>query len=163
MAKVPERTSSSGAELSFDLSEELAREIADQIGPLVSKGQRDQIVARVVRVTQSEMFQGPIAHPKHLRQYEDILPGSADRIIRMAESQLEHSQKMQERVLDAEIYDHKSGRLYGFLALTALIVGGVVTGALGMEALSLAFLGAGALGVVGSFIRGKARGKSAEE
>lgn len=156
MAKVPERTPLPGAEHTFDLSEELAREIADQIGPLVSKGTRDQIVARVVRVTQSEMFQGPIAHPKHLAQYEETLPGSADRIIRMAESQLEHSQKMQERVLDAEIGDQKSGRLYGFLALLSLIIASAVTGALGMQALSLAFLGTGVLGVVGAFIRGRA-------
>lgn len=33
----------------------------------------------------NEQFSGPIAHPKHLREYEDIVPGSAERIISMAE------------------------------------------------------------------------------
>ena len=43
-----------------------------------------------VRATQVSEWSGPLPAPDDLRQYEDILPGSADRILRMAENQQQH-------------------------------------------------------------------------
>lgn len=45
----------------------------------------------------SRMFSGPLPSPDAFREYEDVLPGAADRILGMAEFQLRHrasSQKM---------------------------------------------------------------------
>jgi uncharacterized membrane protein len=108
----------------------------------------------VVSIVQSERFSGPIAHPSHLREYEEICPGSADRIIAMAESNLAQMHKMQEKALDGEIRDHRDGRLYGFLALALLIIGAIGAGYMGNTTLAVTFLGAGALGTVGAIIKG---------
>jgi len=35
-------------------------------------------------------FAGPLPHPSVLAGYDDVVPGSAERILRMAEKQLEH-------------------------------------------------------------------------
>jgi uncharacterized membrane protein len=61
-------------------------------------------------------------HPKHLREYDEILPGSAERIIAMAERNLEHNMNMDRIIMTAEISDRKLGMFMGFglfLLLTA--------------------------------------------
>lgn len=35
-------------------------------------------------------FSGPLPHPQTLRQYDEVLPGAAERILRMAEKQQDH-------------------------------------------------------------------------
>lgn len=106
-------------------------------------------------IVQQERFSGPIAHPKHLREYENILPGAADRIISMAEHNLKHNQDFQMGALNADIKDSGDGRKYGFAALCLLILGAIFSTWLDNTALALAFLGTGALGVIGLFIRGR--------
>lgn len=107
-----------------------------------------------------ERFSGPIAHPKHLREYEQICPGSADRIIKMAEGQLEHAQSIQDKALTGDIADTKAGRWFGFAALMVLIIGAIICGVLGKDTIALALLGTGALGTIGAFIKGR-RGANA--
>lgn len=87
-AKIPQGPASSRPESPSNASqvervdEVLTAEIDRQIGTIVPQGQREQIVARVTRIVQSEVFSGPIAHPRHLREYDLVVPGSADRIIK---------------------------------------------------------------------------------
>ena len=57
-----------------------------------------------------ERASGPIPPPKMMREYEDVLPGSADRIWSMAERE-------QERQID---YDNR-GLLFGFIVALILI------------------------------------------
>ena len=162
MAKPPEKRTLP-TESQPDPIDTLADEIAKRIGNVVSKDQRAQVVAQVVSLVKEERFSGPIAHPAHLREYEDILPGAADRIISMAESNLKHAQEMQEIALKADVQDMKDGRFYGFIALLSLIVAAFVCGLMKMETLALAFLGAGALGVVSSLIKGRGNGNGASK
>ncbi len=46
------------------------------------------------RIVLSAEFKGPLPPPGLLRQYEDVLPGSADRIFKMAEKALDHDISM---------------------------------------------------------------------
>lgn len=133
---------------------EFAEELAKRVSAIVPKGQQAAVVAQVMTLVQEERFSGPIAHPRHLREYEQILPGSADRIIRMAEGNLRHAQEMQCKALQADIDDAKAGRLYGFIALISLIVAAAVTGWAGQKELSLSLVGVGALGTITAFIKG---------
>jgi len=112
----------------------------------------------MVSLVQQEKFSGPIAHPKHLREYEDILPGSANRIIEMAEGNLKHAQTVQLRALEADVEDIKAGRRFGFAALLVLIFCALVCGYLKNNTLALAFLGTGAVGTVVAFIKGRSGG-----
>lgn len=73
----------------------------------------------------------------------------------MAERNLDHAHRMQEKALEGDIQDTKDGRRYGFLALCLLIIGAIVSAYMGNNELALAFLGTSALGVIGAFIRGK--------
>lgn len=140
------------ANVNDPLADELAKRLKSLLPP---GGQQAQIVAQVVSLVQAERFSGPIAHPRHLREYEEIVPGSANRIIEMAEGDLAHSQRLQNFVFEAEIADQREGRRLGFLALLALIASALYCGVNGHELLAGGFIGAGALGVVGAFIRGR--------
>ena len=156
MAKQPENVSKKATpQPNSSELDDLAKEVAKRIDALVPQGQRSQVVAQMVSLVQEERFSGPIAHPRHLREYDDILPGSANRIITMAENNLEHAHHMQRTAIAADVQDMKDGRRFGFAALIILILSALLCGSLGNNTLALAFLGAGALGVIGNFIDGR--------
>lgn len=137
-----------------DERDEFASEIAKRIGNLVGRDQAHQVTAQIVSLV-AEKFSGPIAHPVHLQMYEEIVPGAADRIIRMAEGSLSHSQQMEERALAADIEDTKAGRWFGFVALICLIGAALFCAWIGQVWLAGMFIGAGALGTIGVLVRGK--------
>lgn len=60
-----------------------------------------------VQIQRSELRVGPIPDPAALAQYDQISPGAADRIIRMAEAQAAHSQTMERDSLQANIVAHR--------------------------------------------------------
>lgn len=126
-----------------------------QIGPLVQGRSREQVVSRVLAVVQEEVFRGPIPHPRHLEAYERICPGSADRILGMAEKTLEHNISVSRIEQEDEGADRQLGMKLGFAALMALVASAVVLGALGHANLAAGFIAAGALGTVGRFISGR--------
>ena len=67
------------------------KEIVDQLEQL-PEDQRQQILAKaVVQLSRTEvsLFSGPLPPAEELARYEDALPGSADRIVTMAEKEQE--------------------------------------------------------------------------
>lgn len=76
----------------------------------------------------SSSYAGPIPDPDSLRQYEDILPGSADRILKMAENQGSHRRKREIKEGDSRIKQSSTGQWMGFLlALTFMIIAAYLT------------------------------------
>ena len=57
-----------------------------------------EVVYQRAIVAYGETFIGPLPPPETLAQYEEILPGSAERIMVLAESQAEHRQSLEETV-----------------------------------------------------------------
>lgn len=157
MAKPPAHTAkkSTPSTEAHAFQDEVAEEISKRISALVPSAQRGQVIAQVVSLITEERFSGPIAHPKHLREYEEICPGAADRIMRMAENNMAHHHAMQEKAVTADVDDLRNGRRYGFAALALLFVGAVFSVWWGNTTLALAFLGTGALGTVGHLIKGR--------
>lgn len=138
--------------LSFPTS--VQEEIEREVGPLLPQGQREQIVMRLTRVMTSEMFSGPIAHPRHMREYEEILPGSAERIIAMAEKAQSHNQAMENKIIDGTIKISAQAMYLGFLALLILIGGAIYAGTHGNNILAGILLTGGVLTGATSLIRG---------
>jgi uncharacterized membrane protein len=66
---------------------------------------------------------GPLPPPQILAGYDQVLPGLADRIVSMAESDLRHHQDMQKTALDGEISERKMGQIGGTLVtIVALVI-----------------------------------------
>lgn len=53
-------------------------------------------------ITQVVSFQGPIPSPELLREYNEIVPGGADRIMKMAEAQSTHRMDLEKTVIKGD-------------------------------------------------------------
>lgn len=76
----------------------------------MSKHQNRAIVAH-----QSVSFSGPLPPPNHLEQYERIVPGSAERILKMAEEQSFHRRTLEAKVIHSGVSDSKKGLWFGLI------------------------------------------------
>jgi uncharacterized membrane protein len=100
-------------------------------------------------------FSGPLPHPQHLRDYETFLPGSADRIIRMAEQALDHNRETTTTQQRADNRYRTLGIWLGFAVLIVLVGLAFIAGMYGNNTLAALLVGATALSAVGLFIKGK--------
>ena len=69
----------------------------------------------VTQTHKSVSFSGPLPVPAYLAQYEEILPGSAERILKMAEEQSDHRRSLETKVINSGVSDSKKGLWFGFL------------------------------------------------
>lgn len=53
----------------------------------------------VHQVSQTEAWHGPLPPPESLKQYDVIVPGAAERILLMAEKEMEHRHQRENRTL----------------------------------------------------------------
>ena len=74
---------------------------------------------------ESVFFAGPIPHPSIIQQYEHTLPGSADRILKMAEDQSSHRQKLESSVIKSDISNERLGMYLSFIVIIIFIIAGV--------------------------------------
>lgn len=160
MGKPPAPSKGTNSSTTETVTQRSLEEVIDsQIGDLISQKQREVVVARMTSFIQSEHFSGPIAHPRHLRAYEDVSPGAADRIISMAEHQQSHIISMDKSVLSAEVSDRKLGMVLGAIAFLSLVGCALTTALLTTNPVVPGlFLGAAAIGGVGLFIKGRQAG-----
>jgi uncharacterized membrane protein len=115
---------------------------------------------RIMALSASAEFSGPIPHPALLAGYEKALPGAADRILGMAERQAAHRQELERDVVHANIASEKRGAYCG---LTVALTGFVLAGFLGYSGQGVAAITAALAPVVGlttAFIIGQNKKKA---
>ena len=78
---------------------------------------------RIATATQivTEISSGPIPTPQVLQQYNGIVPGAAERIIRMAEKQSDHRMDLERRV----IYSNIKKSYFGMILATSIAMYGL--------------------------------------
>jgi uncharacterized membrane protein len=112
---------------------------------------------------------GPLPHPQILADYDDILPGAAERILRMTEKSLDSRIKIQE----AESQDRtelvkmgttlaRRAQLFTFVLVLAFIAVTVVAVLKGQE-ITGAAAGLAAIGTIGWALRGGRKDKQSDE
>ena len=67
-------------------------------------------------------YAGPLPPPNILREYNDVLPGSAERILKMAEVQSLHRQKIELIVIQSNTKNELIGMIFGFIISIITIV-----------------------------------------
>ena len=85
----------------------------------IDSGRREIAVAAA-----SFHHSGPIPDPMTLERYDSLLPGAADRIIRMAEEQSAHRKEMEKIVVKSRTRDSLLGIISGFILALATIASG---------------------------------------
>ena len=84
---------------------------------------------KLVQVTHAQSFEfsvGPLPHPQLYGEYENILTGAADRIMKMAENAQGHLHRQQSTRLDADISLELRGQWMGFLVVVVALIGGMI-------------------------------------
>lgn len=139
-----------------ETTDRLREQIEESIGPVVGGSQREQVVERVRQLIAAELFRGPLPHPRHLGAYEEVCPGAADRIIRMAEIAQQRRDDRNDELVKLEYGDRRLGMKLGFSALVIMLVSGAIMTAIGDKVIGGGLITAAVIGtVVGSFIDGR--------
>jgi uncharacterized membrane protein len=106
--------------------------------------------------------QTPIPPPAWMREYNEIVPGSARQMIDDMHEQSAHRRRMEEMEIRAGIANSRRGQWMGYSLTMVAVVGGLVLAYLGKDAdyLWLSFGGLAALAAV--FVTGAVRERRAE-
>ena len=131
-----------------DLSEDELREFVDKLG-LPEDQKTDLIEAvkalRIERVSKSK-FSGPLPHPDNFERYEQIFPGAAERILSIAEKNLQIRADRQKGVIANERMKIIGATWVG----TLLIVAAGLMGWIGNNVIALPL---GIVGTLNLFLR----------
>jgi len=71
-------------------------------------------------------FQGPLPPPELMERYNQIIPGAAQRILNIFESQVQHRQALEQAVIKSDIRDSRLGLYLGFFVSVFAVIGGVI-------------------------------------
>lgn len=75
--------------------------------------------------TQVEAYQGPLPPAVQLAQYEEILPGAAERIIQTYEKQVEHRHYIEKQYIKSACGNSKLGIIVGaVISITTILMSG---------------------------------------
>lgn len=129
-------------------------EIDPKIFEGIPKLKKQQIIRSVV-VTMHKTHSGPLPDPKTLAEYSSIIPNGAERIMQMAEKQLDHRMQMENKVIGGQLLQSNIGQILAFLIGLAALSASTYCIVNGYE-WSGSLLGlAGLTGLVIAFIKGK--------
>ncbi|UEM21972.1 DUF2335 domain-containing protein [Skermanella mucosa] len=152
--KKPSLTRPQEAEAGLSIPGPIERQLEQALEPLVEPEQRGQLLTAVMRVV-TESYSGPLPHPAHFEAYEDAQPGSADRILMMAEKQQSHRIWWERFALIAQFSLAGFGLLCALLVSLSLIYGAIKLGMAGHDWLGGVLVATSAIGMVTSFIKGR--------
>lgn len=70
---------------------------------------------------QIEVHTGPLPAPATLEQYDKIVPGAAQRILAMAEKQVNHRIALEAQILPSREKQSSRGQMFAFIACLAML------------------------------------------
>ena len=114
----------------------------------------DSPLALLSAMAVSTRFAGPLPPPEVLKQYNEAVPDAAERILRMAEQQAAHRQKLEAKVVDSDIWKSYAGVIGAFVIVMAgFVTAYFIAPHLGWQGVAGA-VGLPIAGVVWTFIHG---------
>jgi uncharacterized membrane protein len=136
---------------------------------LGDRANADEAFARITRSSTlvTHKFSGPIPPPEILAGYERVHPGSADRIITMAETESQHRREMERSIVDGGLSSQKSqfsearlGQIFALvITIAALAIGGYT--AINGHEIAGGILGASSVGgIVTTMVWGRSTNKA---
>lgn len=129
-------------------------EIDPKIFEGIPKQKRQQIIRSFV-VTMHKTHIGPLPDPETLSEYSAIIPNGAERIMKMAEKQLDHRMSMENKVISGQLMQSNIGQFLAFLIGIAALGASTYCIVTGHEWAG-SILGIGGLtGLVTAFIKGR--------
>ncbi|MCH7520384.1 MAG: DUF2335 domain-containing protein [Candidatus Marinimicrobia bacterium] len=107
-------------------------------------------------VSETATWSGPMPPPEQLQEFENIVPGSAERILIMAENQQDHRKLAESTILSANILDTQRGQYLGSAVSVLAICGAVLAVYLGAHpVVSVALVGVPLVAVVKALVESR--------
>jgi len=107
-------------------------------------------------------FAGPLPPPEILAKYEQLMPGIAERLMSLTETEASHRRHLESKSLDAQIeaFNNESseirlGQILAFSIGTITIISGAYTSVHGAEIAGSLIGTGGVIGLVTAFIYGR--------
>lgn len=127
-------------------------------------GSKKRQIIKSVSVTMHKTHIGPLPDPETLSEYSIIIDKGAERIMVMAESQLNHRLRLENKVIGSQITQSYIGQISAFILCITMIVGGVFLVYKGHDISGSLISGTSLIGLATVFIKGKQQvEKSLEE
>lgn len=127
-----------------------------EIIKMVPERDRERAMSALTIIRQ-ESFAGPIPPPQVLKGYEDILPGSADRILKMAENQQQHRIEIEKKAISSQSENSKRGQIFAFIVFILCSFIGLAFAYFDMKTFAGIFLTGTMLALVALFIGGRVK------
>ncbi|MCP5051277.1 MAG: DUF2335 domain-containing protein [bacterium] len=97
---------------------------------------------------------GPLPSPQILKEYNELMPGAADRIFKMAEKAQDHIESTEKKLIDLDIKTElmltefeikkvSTGQTFAFIISITGLIGGIVCAFIGATEIGLALVGGG--------------------
>lgn len=128
--------------------------ISPELSEAISSLRPEQRCA-VMRAIKQESFSGPIPHPELLQKYENIQSGFAERIVGMAERQLNHRIKCENEIVEGSVDESRRGQNYGFVVALLFLGAAVFLGYSGHDWLAGGLGGGTLVSLVTIFVANK--------
>lgn len=107
----------------------------------------------IIEVNQE--FSGPIPPPHLLDQYNQIVPGAAERILSMAERQSAHRLELEKQVIASDIKKSERGQVFGLVVATVGLVLAFTLGMTGHQVAAGIIGGADIVSLAAIFVYGR--------
>ncbi len=117
----------------------------------------------IIQAMRRESFSGPIPHPEILQKYEEVQHGFAERIVSMAEHQLDHRIKCENKVVDGSVSESKRGQWIGFCVAVLFLLAATALGLTGHDWLGGVLGGGTLVALVTVFVQTKHKNKDSQE
>jgi uncharacterized membrane protein len=113
-----------------------------------------------VAIKQETQWSGPIPPPEVLDRLNQVIPGGAERVLKMAEKEQTHRIGIERDGLAASRDDARRGQYLGALISGTAIVGAVVTAVIGSPAIvPIALVGVPVVAIVNAIVNRRSNGK----
>lgn len=116
---------------------------------------KKEFAACALSIIKEESFSGPIPHPRSFKEYEAVLPGSADRILKMAEDQQKHRMELEKTAIKKQLTQSGRGQIFGFIVFLLGMLLSVVFAQLEMKTFAGIFASTTLVLLVTLFVTGK--------
>lgn len=114
--------------------------------PIATTNTNNRTIAKV-----EASFQGPLPPPQILDHYDQIVPGSAERIICLWEEQVRHRQRLEVDVITSDIRQSYFGATLGFIIAMSAIGSGTFLAYIGRPTEGIAAIITALIGLVGTY------------
>lgn len=136
------------------IDEDLAKLLPHDVKQNIEDADRDDREMLLASAVKHIQYEGPLPPGYMLREYEEVLPGAADRVFRMAEQQAEHRQYMEKQVVASKSRAELLGVVFAGTIVLATVIGGIFLIHAGNDIAGLSTLIVGIGGIAGTFIYG---------